>query len=61
MTYVQEVVVNALLTSAHGGQDPEDQMLRRSLEVLRLQRKAASKEEETVADRNGVGFVSAAS
>lgn len=58
MTYVQEVVVNALLTSLDENTVVGDQGLRRSLETLRLQRKEASKREETVIERNGVGFVS---
>ena len=56
MAYVQEIVVNALLYSAHNGDGPEDGTLLRSLETLRLQRKAASKDDETVTDRESVGF-----
>jgi hypothetical protein len=56
MAYVQEIVINALLSSAHNGDGPEDGALLRSLDTLRLQRKAASKDDETVADRETVGF-----
>jgi SpoVK/Ycf46/Vps4 family AAA+-type ATPase len=55
MAYVQEIVVNAILYNAHDG-NPDDGTLLRSLETLRLQRKAASKDDETVADRESVGF-----
>jgi len=56
MAYVQEIVINALLYSAHNGAAPGDDTLLRSLETLRAQRKAASKEDESLADRETVGF-----
>jgi hypothetical protein len=56
MAYVQEIVVNALLECAHNGDGPQDDLLLRSLETLRLQRKAASKDDAPLADRESVGF-----
>ena len=56
MAYVQEIVVNALLDSAHNGDSPDDQTLLRSLTTLKAQRKAASKEDDDLADRESVGF-----
>jgi hypothetical protein len=56
MAYVQEIVINALLECAHAGNKPDDAHLRHSLETLKAQRKTASKEEESMADRESLGF-----
>lgn len=56
MTYVQEVVVNALLESAHNGTSPNDPDLLRSLDTIRLQRKCASKGVESLEEQENVGF-----
>jgi hypothetical protein len=56
MAYVQEIVVNALLQSANNGGDPDDEALLKSLDILKRQRRAASKEDETLEDRGKVGF-----
>lgn len=56
MAYVQEIVVNALLDSAHNGDSPDDQTLLRSLTTLKAQRKAVSKDDDDLADRESVGF-----
>lgn len=56
MAYVQEIVVNALLECAHDECEPIDDSLLKSLEVLRLQRKEASKPGESMDERESVGF-----
>jgi len=56
MAYVQEIVVNALLGSAHNGTTPSDTDLLRSLDALRLQRKCASKHIESLEEQENVGF-----
>lgn len=56
MTYVQEIVVNALLECAHDGIVPEDNCLFKSLDTLRVQRKSASKPGESRDERESVGF-----
>ena len=56
MTYVQEVVVNALLESAHNGTSPTDSELLRSLDTIRLQRRCASKGVESLEEQDHVGF-----
>jgi SpoVK/Ycf46/Vps4 family AAA+-type ATPase len=56
MAYVQEIVVNALLECTHTGAQPEDTHLLQSLTTLKAQRKAASKEEESLANRESLGF-----
>jgi AAA+ superfamily predicted ATPase len=56
MAYVQEIVVNALLDSAHNGNSPDDQTLLKSLTTLKAQRKAVSKDDDELADRESVGF-----
>lgn len=56
MTYVQEVVVNALLECAHGGTNPSDQDLLRSFDTIRLQRRSASKGVESLEEQDSVGF-----
>jgi len=56
MAYVQEIVVNALLESAHNGSTPSDSDLLRSLDALRLQRKCASKHIESLEEQENVGF-----
>ena len=56
MAYVQEIVVNALLQCANNGDRPADVGLLESLGILKHQRRAASKHNETVEDRRTVGF-----
>ena len=56
MTYVQEVVVNALLESAHNGTSPTDLELLRSLDTIRMQRRCASKGVESLEEQDNVGF-----
>ena len=56
MAYVQEIIVNALLECAHAGIEPTDRHLFRSLKALKAQRKAASKIDEVIADRESLGF-----
>lgn len=56
MTYVQEVVVNALLECAHDGKNPSDPDLHRSLDTIRLQRRCASKGVESLEEQGNVGF-----
>jgi hypothetical protein len=56
MAYVQEIVVNALLQSANNGGRPDDGKLLESLDILKRQRRAASKCDEIVEDRGAVGF-----
>ena len=57
MTYVQEVIVNALLDSAHNGSTPSDADLLRSLDTIQLQRRGASKGVESLEVQDNVGFV----
>jgi hypothetical protein len=57
---VQEVVVNALLASAHDSSVPDDSALLCSLETLRLQRKSASKDDEVLVERENLGFCQSA-
>ena len=56
MTYVQEVIVNALLESAHNGKSPSDPDLLRSFDIIRLQRRGASKGVESLEEQDNVGF-----
>ena len=56
MAYVQEIVVNALLSSAHHGDTPGDDAILKSMETLRTQRKEASKPGEVMDERETVGF-----
>lgn len=56
MAYVQEIVVNTLLGSAHNITYPDDKLLLQSLEALQRQRTAASKPAESMAERESVGF-----
>ncbi len=56
MAYVQEIVVNALLECAHVDIVPSDAHLLRSVETLKKQRRSASKGEESLADRESLGF-----
>jgi SpoVK/Ycf46/Vps4 family AAA+-type ATPase len=56
MTYVQEIVVNALLESAHNGTNPSDPELLWSLDTIRLQRRCASKGVESLEEQDNVGF-----
>jgi hypothetical protein len=56
MAYVQEIVVNALLECAHEGIVPHDAALLKSVEMLRGQRRAASKDDEMLEDRQSLGF-----
>ena len=56
MAYVQEIVVNALLSSAHHGDTPGDDALLKSMETLRTQRKEASKPGESMDEKETVGF-----
>ncbi len=56
MAYVQEIVVSALLECAHDEIVPDDDCLLRSLDMLRVQRKSASKPGESIDERESVGF-----
>ena len=56
MAYVQEIVVNALLECAHADIIPSDMDLLRSVKTLKTQRRSASKEEESLEDRESLGF-----
>jgi ATPase family associated with various cellular activities (AAA) len=56
MAYVQEIVVNALLSSAHHGDTPGDDAILKSMETLRTQRKEASKPGESMDEKETVGF-----
>ncbi|TKB63312.1 MAG: ATP-binding protein [Nitrospira sp.] len=56
MTYVQEIVVNALLECAHEDKAPGDSDLLRSLKTIRAQRKDASKGVESLEEQDSVGF-----
>lgn len=56
MTYVQEIVVSALLECAHDELAPGDDYLFKSLDTLRVQRKSASKPGESIDERESVGF-----
>jgi hypothetical protein len=56
MAYVQEIVVNALLSSAHNGDMPGDDAILKSVDTLRTQRKEASKPGEEMDEHESVGF-----
>jgi hypothetical protein len=56
MAYVQEIVLNAFLTVAHRGDTPNDSDLVESLAALKSQRQNASKSDETLAERESIGF-----
>lgn len=56
MAYVQEIIVNALMTCTHREKDPDDAALLESFQTLKAQRKSASKDEEAIADRESLGF-----
>jgi hypothetical protein len=56
MTYVQEIVVNALLESAHNGTIVTDSGLLRSLETLRSQKRNASSKGNTLEAYDSMGF-----
>ncbi len=57
MAHVQEIIVSALLERAHADIVPSDAHLLKSVKTLKKQRKAASKvEEESLADRESLGF-----
>jgi SpoVK/Ycf46/Vps4 family AAA+-type ATPase len=56
MAYVQEIIVNALLECAHADVVPNDEHLLRSVKTLKKQRRSASKEDESLADRESLGF-----
>jgi SpoVK/Ycf46/Vps4 family AAA+-type ATPase len=56
MAYVQEIIVNALLECAHHDIMPTDEHLFDSLSILKTQRKNASKADEDMAEREGLGF-----
>jgi SpoVK/Ycf46/Vps4 family AAA+-type ATPase len=56
MAYVQEIIVSALLECTHDDLPPNDGHLLKSLDVLRMQRKDASKPGESMEERDSVGF-----
>jgi hypothetical protein len=56
IAYVQEVVVNALLESAHDGKNPTDPDLLRILDAIRLQRRCGSKGVASLEEQDSVGF-----
>lgn len=56
MAYVQEIILNALLHSAHDGKPPADDYIFTSLATLKNQRKTASKPDEEIAERESIGF-----
>lgn len=56
MAYVQEVVVNALIDNIGNEDTPNDAALLKSLQTLKQQRRSASRNNETLEDRNHVGF-----
>lgn len=56
MTYVQEIVVNALLECAHEDKIPTDPDLLRSLNTIHMQRKEVSKGVESLEIQDSVGF-----
>jgi SpoVK/Ycf46/Vps4 family AAA+-type ATPase len=56
MSYVQEIVVNALLDCALERRDPEDDILRHRLEALRRQWKSPTKPVESMDKQESVGF-----
>lgn len=56
MAYVQEIIVNALLESAHNGTKPSDADLLRSLDAMRAQRKCVSKQTQSLEEQESVGF-----
>jgi len=55
MVYVQEIVVNGLLECAYDDLPPNDDHLFKSLNVLRMQRKEASKPGDSIDERESVG------
>jgi len=56
MAYAQEIIVSALLECTHDDLPPNDDHLFKSLDILRLQRKEASKPGESMDERESVGF-----
>lgn len=56
MAYVQEIVVNGLLECSYDDLPPNDDHLFKSLNVLRMQRKEASKPGDSIDERESVGF-----
>jgi SpoVK/Ycf46/Vps4 family AAA+-type ATPase len=56
MAYVQEIVINALLSSAHDETRPSDEHLLKSLTALKNQRKSATKAGEDISDQESIGF-----
>ena len=56
MAYVQEIVVNAVLRCVEDGAVPDDDTLQKSMETLRVQRKSASKDDESLIERESLGF-----
>lgn len=56
MAYVQEIIVNALLESAHNGAVPCDADLLRSLSVLQSQRKTVARKLDSLVEHESVGF-----
>ncbi len=60
MAYVQEIVVSALLECTHDDLPPSDDHLLKSLDVLRMQRKEASKPGESMDGQETVGFCASA-
>jgi len=56
MAYMQEIVVNAVLRCVEEGAVPDDDTLQRSMETLRVQRKSASKDDESLIERESLGF-----
>lgn len=56
MAYVQEILVNALLECAHADIVPNDAHLLKSVETLKKQRRSASRADESLADRESLGF-----
>ena len=57
MAYVQEIIVSALLECTHDDLPPTDDHLFKSLDILRMQRKEASKPGEAMGERESVGFL----
>jgi hypothetical protein len=56
MAYVQEIVVNALMECAHTQTALVDESLLNSVEVLRTQRRTVAKSQESLNERETVGF-----
>lgn len=57
MAYVQEIVVSALLECVHDEVVPNDDFIFKSLDMLSVQRKSASKPGELIDGRESVGFL----